>query len=109
MELSVLCASNLVAKDLNGYSDPYCEFKIDDEVVFKTGVKKKTLSPEWNELVTIRLPSENEFLRVVSYYILDYVHVVAGIYFQFSMTKSTDLDDSFILSIIGEVFQYDFF
>ncbi|CAM1331331.1 Uncharacterised protein g10548 [Pycnogonum litorale] len=65
VELTVISAIDLVSKDLNGFSDPYCEVRVSDEIVFKTSVKKKTLNPEWNESVTIKLPKPNESLRVV--------------------------------------------
>jgi Ca2+-dependent lipid-binding protein len=45
----------LLAKDDNGLSDPYCIFKhrLDDlQYVAKTTIKLETLSPEWEEEFT---------------------------------------------------------
>uniref|UniRef100_A0A646QE25 Tricalbin-1 n=1 Tax=Hemiscolopendra marginata TaxID=943146 RepID=A0A646QE25_9MYRI len=65
MELNVIRAQNLEAKDLNGFSDPYCEVKINDDCKFKTSCKKKTLNPEWEESVTTQLPKDGDTLAVI--------------------------------------------
>ncbi|OKL63539.1 hypothetical protein UA08_01208 [Talaromyces atroroseus] len=49
LSVHVLDATNLPSADRNGFSDPYCKFKLDDKEVFKTHVQKKTLQPVWNE------------------------------------------------------------
>ena len=49
LRVDVLDAADLPSADRNGYSDPYCKFKLDGETVFKTKVQKKTLHPAWNE------------------------------------------------------------
>ena len=49
LRVEVLDAADLPAADRNGYSDPYCKFKLDDKDVFKTKTIKKTLHPAWNE------------------------------------------------------------
>ena len=48
-----------------GYSDPYCEVKVNGEKKFTTGVKKKTLNPVWDEFVTLQLPKADEQLEIV--------------------------------------------
>jgi len=46
----IIEARGLKSADFNGYSDPYCEVRIKDQVVHhKTKVCKKTLNPFWNE------------------------------------------------------------
>ncbi|KAF3483927.1 uncharacterized protein GIQ15_03251 [Arthroderma uncinatum] len=49
LRVDVLDAADLPSADRNGYSDPYCKFKLGGKDVFKTKVQKKTLHPAWNE------------------------------------------------------------
>ncbi|KAL2864936.1 putative membrane bound C2 domain protein (vp115) [Aspergillus lucknowensis] len=49
LRVDVLDAADLPSADRNGYSDPYCKFRLDGKEVFKTKVQKKTLHPAWNE------------------------------------------------------------
>lgn len=49
LRVDVLDAQNLPAADRNGYSDPYCIFRYNDNEIFKTKTIKKTLTPTWNE------------------------------------------------------------
>lgn len=49
LRIDVLDAADLPSADRNGFSDPYCKFKVDGNVVYKTKVQKKTLHPAWNE------------------------------------------------------------
>jgi Ca2+-dependent lipid-binding protein len=49
LRVDVLDAAELPAADRNGFSDPYCKFRLGEETVFKTKVQKKTLHPAWNE------------------------------------------------------------
>lgn len=49
LRVDVLDAAELPAADRNGYSDPYCKFKLNDKDVHKTETQKKTLHPAWNE------------------------------------------------------------
>ena len=48
-----------------GFSDPYCEVRINNERKFTTSIKKKTLNPVWDEFVTLQLPQPNESLEIV--------------------------------------------
>ncbi|TFK30388.1 transmembrane protein [Coprinopsis marcescibilis] len=43
--------------DRGGKSDPYVVFALNDNKVFKSQTKKKTLTPEWNEAFEIQVPS----------------------------------------------------
>ncbi|RAK77104.1 putative membrane bound C2 domain protein (vp115) [Aspergillus fijiensis CBS 313.89] len=49
LRVDVMDAADLPSADRNGYSDPYCKFRLNDEMVYKTKVQKKTLHPAWNE------------------------------------------------------------
>lgn len=49
LRVDVLDAADLPSADRNGFSDPYCKFRLNDKEVFKTKVQKKTLHPAWNE------------------------------------------------------------
>ncbi|KAE8369882.1 C2 domain-containing protein [Aspergillus caelatus] len=49
LRVDVLDAAELPSADRNGFSDPYCKFRLNDEMIHKTKVQKKTLHPAWNE------------------------------------------------------------
>ncbi|THC87555.1 hypothetical protein EYZ11_012998 [Aspergillus tanneri] len=57
LRVDVLDAAELPSADRNGFSDPYCKFRLNDEAVFKTKVQKKTLHPAWNEFFEIPVKS----------------------------------------------------
>ncbi|KAF8971456.1 C2 domain-containing protein [Flammula alnicola] len=43
--------------DRGGKSDPYAVFTLNGQKVFKSQIKKKTLTPEWNENFEVSVPS----------------------------------------------------
>lgn len=49
LRVDIMDAVDLPAADRNGYSDPFCKFKLNGKEVHKTHVEKKTLHPAWNE------------------------------------------------------------
>ena len=57
LRVDVLDAADLPSADRNGYSDPYCKFKLNGKDIFKTKVQKKTLHPAWNEYFEIPVSS----------------------------------------------------
>ncbi|OOF90013.1 hypothetical protein ASPCADRAFT_212308 [Aspergillus carbonarius ITEM 5010] len=52
-----LDAADLPSADRNGFSDPYCKFRLNDKEIFKSKVQKKTLHPAWNEMVETDIKS----------------------------------------------------
>lgn len=55
---------------VTGYSDPFCNVKMNDVKLFMTKVKKKTLSPVWNETVTLQVNNGCDSIDIVSYSLL---------------------------------------
>ncbi|XP_052272099.1 extended synaptotagmin-1-like isoform X2 [Dreissena polymorpha] len=64
VDLTLIQAKELVAMDRNGYSDPFCEVRMGEEKLFSTSVKKKTLTPMWNESVTLKVPENCGMLEI---------------------------------------------
>ncbi|XP_056632768.1 E3 ubiquitin-protein ligase Nedd-4 isoform X2 [Diorhabda sublineata] len=72
LRLRVICAKNLIKKDIFGASDPYVRIDLNsangeetiDSVLTKT--KRRTLSPEWNEEFIFRVkPTEHKLVLQV--------------------------------------------
>lgn len=57
LRVDVLDAADLPSADRNGYSDPYCRFRLNGKEVHKTKIQKKTLHPAWNEFFEVPVPS----------------------------------------------------
>ena len=52
---------------ITGFSDPFCIVSLNGKKVFTSSVKKKTLFPKWNELVTMEMKQEGSLLTIVSF------------------------------------------
>lgn len=57
LRVDILDAAELPAADRNGFSDPYCKFKLNGKEIHKTKVQKKTLHPAWNEFFETQIQS----------------------------------------------------
>jgi C2 domain len=57
LRVDVLDAADLPSADRNGFSDPFCKFRLNGKEVFKTKIQKKTLHPAWNEFFEIPISS----------------------------------------------------
>ncbi|GLB36472.1 putative tricalbin [Lyophyllum shimeji] len=57
LHVDLIDGRNIIAADRSGKSDPYAVFTLNGDRVFKSEVKKKTLSPEWNERFALQVPS----------------------------------------------------
>ncbi|BFZ18981.1 hypothetical protein BsWGS_22020 [Bradybaena similaris] len=66
--LRVSEAKELLAKDFNGKSDPYCVIKVDNVVIARTATVYKTLDPLWGEEFILHMPSG---FQILSFYIYD--------------------------------------
>ncbi|KAK3771459.1 hypothetical protein RRG08_011393 [Elysia crispata] len=66
--LRVSEAKDLLAKDFNGKSDPYCVIKVDNVMIARTGTVYKTLDPLWGEEFILHMPSG---FQMLSFYIYD--------------------------------------
>jgi hypothetical protein len=65
LHVDVLSANNLPSADRNGYSDPYCKFKLNDTKVHETDKKKKTLNPVYNEKFEVAIRSRTSSKLIV--------------------------------------------
>ena len=72
LRVDVLDAVDLPSADRNGFSDPYCKFRLNDKEVYKTKVQKKTLHPAWNEFFEVPVPSRTAANFTCSVYDWDF-------------------------------------
>eukprot|EP01084_Bolivina_argentea_P224468 379559_1 len=70
LNISVVCAQNLMAADSNGFSDPYAEIMINKNKnkKQKTKVIKKTVNPTWDEKFVFHIKDPiHDFIHVNVY------------------------------------------
>lgn len=70
LKLKVISAEGILAKDRNGFSDPFYEIYVDGSKIHKSEVIKKTLTPVWNETSEVLVPSRH--LNKVEIHIFDW-------------------------------------
>lgn len=58
--ITILQGKDMAAMDSNGLSDPFCIVRVNNAKKFKTNVAYETLSPVWNESVSIAMPQEGD-------------------------------------------------
>jgi len=65
LKVQVIAGRQLVAKNVNGFSDAYVEIKlINGKQRYKTKTIKKSLNPEWKELFTFKpIEVESDILQ----------------------------------------------
>lgn len=61
--VDIVSATDLLAMDKSGYSDPYITCALGSHVA-ATSVKKQTLNPEWGEQLELMLDKDVETLRI---------------------------------------------
>lgn len=57
VSLSIRSSFNSFFDILSGKSDPFVVFNLNEQKVYKSQTKKKTLTPEWNEQFTVQVVS----------------------------------------------------
>lgn len=57
LRVDIFDAADLPSADRNGFSDPYCKFRLNGKDIHKTKVQKKTLHPSWNESFEVSVAS----------------------------------------------------
>ncbi|KAK0233307.1 C2 domain-containing protein [Armillaria fumosa] len=57
VRVDLIDGREIPAADRSGKSDPYAVFTLNEQRVFKSQTKKKTLNPDWNENFQVSVPS----------------------------------------------------
>lgn len=60
MDVDIIAATNLIALDDSGTSDPYCQLFVNGKSEYKTKVCKENLQPEWNEHLVLNIEDKNQ-------------------------------------------------
>ncbi|KAM4597018.1 multiple C2 and transmembrane domain-containing protein 2 isoform 2-T2 [Fundulus diaphanus] len=63
LQIKVIKASDLIAADLNGKSDPYCVLELGSDRL-QTHTVYKNLNPEWNQVFTLPVKDIHDVLMV---------------------------------------------
>ena len=72
LKVELVEGKNLPAADRSGYSDPYCQFILNGEKVFKSKVVKKTLNPSFDEKFEVRVQSRTAADFIIEVYDWDF-------------------------------------
>ncbi|KAF8530946.1 tricalbin [Gautieria morchelliformis] len=57
LHIELIDGKDILAADRSGKSDPFAIFTLNDQKVYRSQVKKKTLRPDWNENFDVSVPS----------------------------------------------------
>ncbi|MEQ2284326.1 hypothetical protein AMECASPLE_020430, partial [Ameca splendens] len=63
LQIKVIKATDLIAADLNGKSDPFCVLELGNDRL-QTQIIYKTLNPEWNQVFTLPVKDIHDVLMV---------------------------------------------
>lgn len=66
LQVKVLKASDLIAADINGKSDPFCVVDLGNDRL-RTHTVYKTLNPEWNRVITFPVKDIHDILMLTVY------------------------------------------
>ena len=69
---TVTIDSNVLNLVSTGLSDPFCVVRVNNSKKFKTNVAYETLTPVWNESVSIAMPQGDDKISLVSVNSLSY-------------------------------------
>eukprot|EP01121_Diplochlamys_sp_Union-15-3_P022125 TRINITY_DN9325_c0_g1_i4.p1 TRINITY_DN9325_c0_g1~~TRINITY_DN9325_c0_g1_i4.p1 ORF type:complete len:266 (-),score=43.34 TRINITY_DN9325_c0_g1_i4:34-792(-) len=70
IRVRIISANSLTSKDLNGYSDPYCEVSVNHQFRQKTRKVKRTLNPQWHQ--SFDLPVHNPHTDILHFTVKDW-------------------------------------
>ncbi|CAH3128724.1 unnamed protein product [Porites lobata] len=62
--ITILQGKEMPAMDSNGLSDPFCVVRVNNSKKFKTNVAYETLTPVWNESVSIAMPQGDDKINL---------------------------------------------
>lgn len=62
--ITILQGKDMAAMDSNGLSDPFCVVRVNNSKKFKTNVAYETLTPVWNESVSIAMPQAGDKIHL---------------------------------------------
>lgn len=72
--LDILSASDLMAVDRNGKSDPFCVVKLDGIEIHRTDKQRRTLNPIWNDAIKFPMLSRSRQNLLLEIYDWDLTH-----------------------------------
>ena len=72
LKVDLIDGKSLPAADRSGKSDPYCKFILNEEKVYQSETKKKTLNPVYNESFEVNVPSRTAPIFFVEVYDWDF-------------------------------------
>lgn len=75
LKVEILRAQELIAKDTGMFrsnkSDPYCKLFVDGKFAGRTKTVKRSLTPTWNESITVRMPPKSRKVLTIDLFDAD--------------------------------------